>query len=117
MPIQPKSQPPYYNQAENVKTYLALLTQTGTDAPTATILQNTLSATPVWTRSGTGAYVLTLTGEFTENKTTIITQQMGVFLYTEQTTANTIILTTRDSTFTLADECLLKTTIHIIVYP
>jgi hypothetical protein len=51
------------------KVYTALLTQTGTDAPVATILQNTLGGTPVWSRSGVGTYAITLAGAFPINKT------------------------------------------------
>ena len=60
-----------------VKTYKALLTQTGTDAPVATVLQNTLGGTVVWTRNGVGSYQGTLVGAFTANKTLIITALNG----------------------------------------
>lgn len=46
------------------KVYTALLTQTGTNAPTAVVLENTLGGTIVWARVGTGAYSATLTGAF-----------------------------------------------------
>lgn len=52
------------------KVYTALLSQSGTSAPTATVLENTLG-TVVWTRSNTGQYVGTLTGAFTDQKTII----------------------------------------------
>ena len=51
------------------KMYLALLTQTGTNDPVATVLQNTLGGTLVWARTGVGVYTATLAGAFTENKT------------------------------------------------
>jgi len=50
------------------KVYKALLTQTGTSAPVATVLVNTLSGTPVWSRSSAGTYVLTLASEWQTNK-------------------------------------------------
>lgn len=50
------------------KIYRALLTQTGTDAPVATVLENTLGDI-VWTRSGVGHYIGVLAGAFTANKT------------------------------------------------
>ena len=53
------------------KVYTALLSQSGTSAPTATVLENTLGGTVVWTRSNTGQYVGTLTGAFTDQKTII----------------------------------------------
>lgn len=49
--------------------YVALLNQSGVLAPVATVLENTLGGTPVWTRSGVGNYVCTLNGAFTPNKT------------------------------------------------
>jgi hypothetical protein len=51
------------------KVYTALLNQSGTDAPVATILQNTLDGTPVWTRISAGIYHCTLTDAFPKNKT------------------------------------------------
>jgi hypothetical protein len=51
------------------KVYTALLTQSGTSAPTATVLENNLGGTVVWTRTDIGQYVGTLSGAFTSNKT------------------------------------------------
>lgn len=51
------------------KVYTALLTQSGTDAPTATVLENNLGGTVVWARSDIGEYTATLTGAFTVDKT------------------------------------------------
>ena len=54
------------------KVYRALLTQTGTSAPTAIVLENTLGGTPVWSRGTAGVYELTLTGAFNPiNQTTV----------------------------------------------
>jgi hypothetical protein len=55
-----------------VKTYKAILTQTGTSAPVPTVLVNTLGEgiTIDWTYTGVGAYVGTLNkGEFDISKT------------------------------------------------
>jgi len=51
------------------KKYTALISQSGTSAPTVTVLENTLGGTVVWTRSGAGAFTGTLSGAFTSNKT------------------------------------------------
>jgi len=68
---------PYYTQAQvdalllNVrpyKVYIALLSQSGTDAPVATVLENTLGGTIMWTRNSVGNYIGTLSGVFIENK-------------------------------------------------
>ena len=44
--------------------YTALLSQSGTDAPVATVLQNTLGGTVVWSRNTTGDFSATLGGAF-----------------------------------------------------
>lgn len=44
--------------------YTALLTQSGTSAPVATVLENTLGGTVVWTYVDVGTYLGTLTGAF-----------------------------------------------------
>lgn len=61
----------YWNPAQgNVKAYRALLTQSGTDAPAATVLENTLGETPTPSYNGTGDYTFSTVGNvFTENKT------------------------------------------------
>ena len=46
------------------KVYTALLSQTGTDAPVATVLENTLGYDIVWSRLNAGGYLATAT-EFT----------------------------------------------------
>jgi hypothetical protein len=53
--------------------YTALITQTGTDAPVATVLQNTTGGTIVWTRNSTGRYLATISGAtYTTDKTAIL---------------------------------------------
>lgn len=49
--------------------YVALLTQADTDAPVATVLENTLGGTVVWTYSDVGTYTGTLAAAFTTDKT------------------------------------------------
>lgn len=53
------------------RVYTALLTQTGTSAPVATVLENTLGGTVVWSYAATGTYDGTLAGVFTDAKTTV----------------------------------------------
>ena len=55
-------------ESPKYKVYTALLSQSGTDAPTAVVLENTLGDI-VWSRSEEGVYVGTLTGAFKEGKT------------------------------------------------
>jgi hypothetical protein len=51
------------------KVYTALLTQTGTDAPVANVLENTLGGEIVWSYQGVGQYFGELTNAFPLNKT------------------------------------------------
>lgn len=51
------------------KVYTALLTQTGTNAPVATVLENTLGGDIIWSYSNVGEYHGTLTGAFPQNHT------------------------------------------------
>jgi len=51
-----------------VKVYRALLSQSGTDAPVATVLENSLGGTLVWTRASAGTYDGTLAGVFASRK-------------------------------------------------
>lgn len=61
------------------KVYTALLTQSGTAAPTDTVLENTLGGTVVWSRTSAGSYLGTLTGVFTASKT-FCTATLGTYL-------------------------------------
>jgi hypothetical protein len=54
--------------ARPYKVYSALLSQTGTSAPTAVILENTLGGTPVFSYVGEGEYRMTLSGAFPQLK-------------------------------------------------
>ncbi len=52
--------------------YTALLTQTGTGAPVATILKNNTGATFTWARTSSGTYTITASSNaFTSNKTLV----------------------------------------------
>ena len=53
------------------KVYKALLTQTGTSAPVATVLVNTLGGTPTFGYNGIGLFSCTATGLLTLNKTAV----------------------------------------------
>ena len=107
-----------------VKVYRALLTQTGTDAPVATVLENTLGGTPVWERSTFGTYTLTLTGAFVGQVVPINTS--GKFagdalsaMVGDRTDDNTYTLYTYYSAdLTLvSDDVLFNTYVEIPVYP
>lgn len=65
------------------KVFTALISQSETNAPTMTILENTLSDTPVFSYMGVGEYALTLLGEYSDNKTAVITKTVVGFLQSE----------------------------------
>lgn len=60
------------------KVYRALLTQTGTDDPVATVLENTLGGDVVWTYNAEGTYIGTLADAFS---TSTVVQCSGVIIY------------------------------------
>ena len=106
------------------KVYVALISQLGTSAPTAIILQNTLGVVPVWTRFSTGIYRATYANTFTQDKTTILTStnylpDSGII----QVTCNSgyspdmIQLISYNKTMVLTDALLVRTAIEIRVYP
>jgi hypothetical protein len=80
--------------------YTALLTQTGTDAPVATVLENTLGGTVVWSYGGAGSFVATLSGVFTSNKTwttpSFITHSNGSPFTLSRASDNTCEITFED---------------------
>lgn len=59
------------------KSYVATLTQSGTNPPVATVLKNELSGVPTWGYFAVGSYFMTLTGEFTEGKTIVLHNTTG----------------------------------------
>ena len=54
------------------KVYTALLSQTGTNAPVATVLENTFGFTPIWQRDSSGVYFVNNTSFFDIDKTLIL---------------------------------------------
>lgn len=102
--------------------YVAMLTQTGTDAPTATVLENTLGGTVVWSYSDAGVYIATLSGVFTESKTYCIAgnNTSGFLIFgksVELPGENSLLLQTNASDGTPANDSLYQTAIEIRVYP
>ena len=100
-----------------------MLSQIGNAAPTATVLENTLGGTVVWSRTGTGVYTATLNGAFPLGKTTVMpffgTINGGVNL--SQTISgvridNNSVGIRTSAGGTLTDVLLLDATIEIRVY-
>ncbi len=85
--------------------YTALLTQAGTAAPVATILQNTTGGTITWTRTGAGAYTATISSSlFTSNKTIVFinggTPPTSTIFWESPSTTTVTISTGSDSKLT-----------------
>ena len=100
------------------KVYTALLTQQFPNIPpVATVLENTLGGTIVWTYDQAGIYYGNLTGAFTVNKTAgiisgVATGTARVFRKDD----NRIQVQTRDFLSVPTDNKLEETTIEIRVY-
>ncbi len=115
------------------KKYAALLTQTSTNAPVATVLQNDLGGTVVWTRVSPGKYQGTLAGAFAAAKTVILMAAnfSSIVVFALPTQLNTDIIeinaavmdVTTDFVSTInlisipTDGILTATGIEITVYP
>ena len=105
----------FYAPTGNVKVYKALLTQSGTDAPVATVLQNTLGGNIVWSYNGVGEYTGTLNEAFLNNKTFKIIEQEDTFggvVLVNRINDNEVKIFTNFS-----NDILSQTSILIEVYP
>jgi hypothetical protein len=109
------------------KVYTALISQSGTSAPTVTVLQNTLG-TIVWTYASVGSYVGTLSGAFINfNKNWVYLQPASDnagavdVLYIDNTdvTGSTVILNTYSDTTagTPSNNIIEGKCLEIRVYP
>lgn len=107
--------------------YRATLTQTGTSAPVATIIANTLGGTVVWARGSAGFYTGTLASVFSANKTQVFvgTSPNGanfVATIAWRSSSSEISILTQDTdiaggTCTASDNMLAETALTIIVGP
>ena len=109
--------------ATEPKVYVALLSQTGTDAPVATVLKNTLGGTVVWSREATGEYIGTLAGAFTgtiPHIEYVYTQNdTARYYYQAKINTNSIRLISKSSPdiSNISDDILDSAYIKIEVYP
>lgn len=107
------------------KVYVALLSQSGSTAPTAIVLQNTLGVTVTYGYTATGVYPMELSTAYASNKVGILISPIGnsnnyalsstIGIQYDGTTG--YILRTFDSTGALSDKGLGNTMIEIRVYP
>lgn len=105
----------------NTKVYRALLTQTGTSAPTAVVLENTLGVTPTFSYVGVGNYTLTATGVVTAGKmfARIQAALTGGYWSSVNTLSspNTVQIQTFNNVGGGTNAQLNSTPIEIIIYP
>lgn len=98
-----------------VQIYRAILNQSGTNAPVATVLQNTLDFTPVWLRDDTGLYYFLCT--LTPGKVyTTVSPITGFITINTTDLASLIGLSTTGSDTSSGDGLLVNTCIEILVY-
>lgn len=103
------------------KAYTATLIQNGTNAPVATVFENTLGGTVVWNRTATGSYTATLAGVFTNGKVFFQISNDNSFptttrsIYMFNSGVNDCQLRTYSGS-TLTDNLMNNTSIEIRVY-
>ena len=98
--------------------YSANLTQTGTNAPTADVFENTLGGTVTFGYTSPGVYTASLTGAFTADKTFILvnTGHKNGFIRCWRVDADTIRIESYNNAFVIGNGILEDTSIRIEVY-
>lgn len=101
------------------KVYVAVMSQSGTSAPSATVLENTIGSI-AWTRTASGTYQGRLTSAFTSGKVFLCCQvnaisQTGV-VDIIRVDADNINLLSTDMSYSAKDDIITDTSIEIRVY-
>lgn len=106
------------NGGRPYKSYTALLTQTGTNAPVATVLENTLEATITWSYVGVGQYYATASSAvFTANKTAgILSNSSSTGINAFVNISTTIFNTVTTLSGVASNNELFKNMVEIRVY-
>lgn len=98
--------------------YVAVVSQSSTDAPTSTVLCNTLGVVPAWAYTSAGVYTLTANGKFTAN--TIVTATIGgtaLICKVVRTSDNVLTFSTFDAATPSAANLAGTMYLKIEVYP
>ena len=103
------------------KVYTALLSQSGTNAPVATVLENTLGGDIVWSREDSGIYIGTLNEGFVLGKTFLsgkyrINSVDDPSSYSISDSGVDTVYVTSESSEVLQDDLLYNAPIEIRVY-
>lgn len=111
---------PTATPAIGYKVYRAVLTQSGTNAPVATVLENTLGGTVVWSYAGIGDYRATLASAFPAGKVWSFPSGYAYTLYSSDPT-HAISRFSNDamqlSVLPQTDDSITNLPIEILVYP
>jgi len=102
-----------------VLTYVAILNQSGTGAPTASIALNTLGVTITFARTTTGQYTATASGSvFTSNKTVVFATNGSPNNGISAARFSATVINIESGTFsTPADSAIVNASFKIEVYP
>ena len=102
------------------KVYTAILSQTGTGTPTATVLENTLGFTPTLSRTATGVYYVTSNGAFLEEKTVVFITTKSANLVlgatSKDVSPDSIIITQKSNVDNTPTDTLVLVAIEIRIY-
>jgi hypothetical protein len=97
--------------------YVALMSQSGTSAPTATVLENTLGGSVTFNYIGVGDYTITTSGLFTADKTAPIAACVDRFVTGVSWIDSSTIQLRTSNAGSMANGFLTRTMIEIRVYP
>lgn len=103
-----------------IKKYKAVLSQSGTNAPTAVVLENSLGGSVVWGYSSVGNYTATLSGAFTNNKTFVMVStggSIGNTFLRGYATSTSVVSVNTSNTSGYIDGAMAPSFINIEVYP
>jgi hypothetical protein len=103
--------------------YSALLSQEGTNAPVATVLENSIGNI-AWTRDGIGLYIGTLVDSFPNNSTAAITSDSAwnnagvtyITVATSTSPSDFISIETKNLSGVYSDDVLAYTYVEIKIY-
>lgn len=102
--------------ATRYKKWVGLVSQTGTAAPTAVVLENTFGETLTFTRGGVGVYSVA-TAAFTVNKTVVFNTQLQETRLEISVDGSDISLLSINTITGLAADAIDKMPLEIRVYP
>lgn len=108
-----------WQSASATKKYVALVNQSGTSAPTATVLENSFTGAIFYSFSDTGEFsVASASAEFTQNKTMCrINNTLSTFVNCAFQDTETITMSSKSNSDTPANGVLVNAVFEIVVYP